>query len=585
MDNQVRNRIDEIKRPSVERPRKYTPKEIDYSEWDKVKPIFSELIDRSLTNKEEVENWLLDMSEVFAVISEESSRRYISMTCATDDQEVENAYLHFIENISPRLKPVGDMLDRKLLDCQYSQDLDTKRYDVLIRSTKNQVELFREENIPLETELNKLSQKYQKTMGAMMVNFHDKEHTMQQMGIYLVQNDRNLRKDAFEKSVERRLEDTEKLEDIFDEMLKLRVKVAKNAGFENYRDYMFRRYDRFDYTPADCFAFHKAVEKHVVPLNRAGTKGRQQALSIDSVRPYDVACDRYGRSPLKPFDNTKKLTQGCQEIFHLVDGDLGLQFQKMIDMGLLDLDSRKGKAPGGYQSSLSEVRLPFIFMNVVGLNRDVTTLLHEGGHAFHQFAVSEEPLISYRHAPMEFSEVASMSMEHLGAPHLGVFYSEQEAARARYDQFDGDISILPWIATVDAFQHWIYENPDHTRDERSNYWLELRQRFGAGIDHSGYEKAQRYRWHTQLHIFEVPFYYIEYGIALLGALQVWRNSLTDLPAAVEAYKSALALGGSKPLPDLFTAADTEFDFSDRIIEPVMQNVAAEVERQSELEKR
>ncbi len=368
-------------------------------------------------------------------------------------------------------------------------------------------------------------------------------------------------------------------------MLKLRVQIAKNAGFDDYRTYQFRRYERFDYGPEECFHFHEAVERHVLPLTKQLTEERCRALNIETVRPWDTGCDRFGREPLKPFEHTDKLANGCREIFGKVNGELGDNFQKMVDLGLLDLASRKGKAPGGYQSSLSEVRLPFIFMNAVGVNRDVMTLLHEGGHAFHQFAAHDEPILAYRHAPMEFCEVASMSMELLGAPHLEIFYSSGDAARARHDLFEGAIGLLPWIAIIDAFQHWIYTHPDHTAKERSDQFTELMKRFGSGIDWSGYDEALRYRWQAQLHIFEYPFYYIEYGIAQLGALQVWRNSRKDLDGAVEAYKSALRLGGSKPLPVLFESAGIRFDFSDEIIKPLIAEVSEEVERQGEMESK
>jgi len=408
---------------------------------------------------------------------------------------------------------------------------------------------------------------------------------MQQMGVFMQDKDRDLRHEAFDVTSKRRLQDAEKLEELFNRMLKLRTQVAKNAGFEDYRAYMFRDMERWDYTPEDCLQFHDAVEKIVVPLNLKALEERRKALEIDTVRPWDMGCDIYGRPPLRPFDNTDKLIFGCREIFDKIDPELGERFQTMIDLGLLDLDSRKGKAPGGYQSTLSEVRLPFIFMNAVGLNRDLFTLLHEGGHSFHSMAARNEPLLGYRHAPMEFCEVASMSIEHLAAPYLGVFYNEGDAARAWRDNLEGDIGLLSWVAIIDSFQHWIYTHPDHSDEERANYWLELSERFGSGIDHTGYEDIHKYRWHAQLHIFEVPFYYIEYGIALLGALQIWRNSLKDQKNAVEAYKKALSFGGVKPLPELFKAANAKFDFSADTIQPLMENVGEEIDRVRGLDKK
>lgn len=583
MSGNVVNRVSELERPSEEFPRNFMPNEINLSEWDQIEPLFRELLDRQLDSVESIEHWLYDRSELCSVIEEEGSRRYIAMTCATNDQETEKAFLQFVEEIEPRTKPFWHEIDKKLVNSAHVDDLDPGRYDILLRSSRNQIELFREENITIETEITKLSQQYQKIMGAMTVNFKGEELTMQQMGKFLEENSRDLRKDAFDAITHRRLQDSEKLEDTFDQMLALRNQIAENAGFEDFRAYKFRRMERFDYTPQDCLNFHDAIEKIVVPLQRQILDDRRKALNIATVRPWDMTCDRYGRTPLKPFEDTDNLVHGCHEIFDRIDPELGTNFQRMIDLGLLDLESRKGKAPGGYQTTLHEMRLPFIFMNAVGLNRDIFTMLHEGGHAFHTFAAREEPIFAYRHAPMEFCEVASMAMEHLGEPYLESFYSPGDAARARRDHLEGAISILPWIAIIDAFQHWIYTHQDHNRNERAACWIDLMERFGAGVDYTGYEDVLRYRWHAQLHIFEVPFYYIEYGIALLGALQVWRNSFDDQAGAVKAYKEALKFGGSRPLPDLFTAADARFDFSAMTIEPLMDKVREEIEKQAKLE--
>ncbi len=583
MSGETVNRVAEIKRPSEEFPRKYVPVNVDLMDWESIEPIYKELLGREIDSIESLEKWIFDRNEFQSALSEEGSRSSIAMTCNTEDKEAEKIYLHLISEIQPKSKPYNFQLQKKLIENPYVSHLDEDRYGLMLRSTRNKVELFREENIELETEIDKLSQKYQKIMGAMTVNFRGEERTMQQMGVFLEETDRELRKEVFELISNRRLEDVEKLEDLFNKMLKLRIQVAGNAGFDNYRDYMFRKYERFDYTPEECEKYHRAVEDNVVPMMKRQRESRKAALGIDTIRTYDMSCDKYGRSPQIPFKNTQELIHGCQKIFNRVDPELGGFFQELIDLGLLDLDSRKGKAPGGYQTSLHEVRHPFIFMNAVGLNRDLFTLLHEGGHSFHSTLARNEPLMSLRHAPMEFCEIASMAMEHMSLPHFDEFYNEADAARAINDHFSGDISLLAWVATVDAFQHWIYTNPDHTDEERAEFWLELDKRFNPGIDHSGYEEVLKYRWHAQLHIFEVPFYYIEYGIALLGALQVWRNSLQNLESAVNAYKEALAFGGTKTLPELFEAANTKFDFSADTIQPLMDAVEAEIERVSKLE--
>ncbi len=584
MNEAIVSQISELKRPSLNYPRRFLPNDLVVNEWSELEPFFIKLTNRQINSKEELEQWLLDISELYAVIYEEGSRRYIGMTCATNDVSAEESYLNFVENIEPQLKSFVNRLDKLLITFPFADQLDQARHGILLRSVKNSIEMFCEQNIPLETELQKLSQQYQKIQGGMMVHFRGEERTIQQMSIFLLDNDRETRRQAWEAITTRRLQDTEATEEIFDKMLELRSQVAKNAGFDDFRAYQFRRYERFDYTPQDCEKFHQAVEAFVVPVNRTSLEERKKALGLDSIKPWDIACDRYGREPLKPFQTDHELAHGTREIFSRIDARLSAKFDLLLQNGLLDLGSRKGKAPGGYQSTLNEIRLPFIFMNAVGLNGDVFTMLHEGGHAFHAIQTAEEPLVQYRGAPMEFAEVASMTMEHLGAPHLEVFYTPVDAARARYEHFEGAIALLAWIATIDAFQHWIYTHPNHTRQERTDYWLQLSKRFGSGVDFEGWEDALKYRWHAQIHIFEYPFYYIEYGIAQLGALQIWQNSRKDVKGAVDAYLAGLKLGASRPLPELFTTAGARFDFSADIIRPLMVDVNKEVELQGRLEK-
>jgi oligoendopeptidase F len=372
------------------------------------------------------------------------------------------------------------------------------------------------------------------------------------------------------------LQEAGKFEGIFEELLLLREQIAKNAGFANYRDYAFRANRRFDYSPEDCLRFHDAIECEVMPvLNELQTERRRQ-MKLDKLRPWDLAVDPLNRPPLRPFAQVGQMISASQKIFDRLDKDLAGGFKTMNDLRLLDLDNRKGKAPGGYQSTLAEARLPFIFMNAVGVQRDVETILHEAGHAFHALAARDEDLFAYRHAPIEFCEVASMSMELLGNEFIESFYSPSEAKRARRDHLEGIVEIFPWIATVDAFQHWIYTHPAHSRAERRAAWLALMDRFGGEVDWSGYETVRASLWHRQLHIFLHPFYYVEYGIAQLGALQVWSNSSRDKARALADYKRSLSLGGSRPLPELFAAAGCRFDFSVKTVKPLVDLVRQEL---------
>jgi oligoendopeptidase F len=560
----------------TEFPRSFLPEELDLGDWDAVQPFVEKLLGREINTSAELEQWLLDSSELQAAISEERSTRYIAMTCDTEDAESEQAYLHMVQTFMPAAKPWFHRLNQFYLGCEARADLDSTRYGVLDRDVAVEMELYREANIELQTEASVLSQKYQKLNGAMTVQFRGEELTMPQLAKHLEVTDRATRQEAWEASGERRLQDREAFDDIFDELSGLRSRMAKVADCADYREYIFKSYRRFDYTPADCEAFHTAVETHVMPLARAQAEQRREALGLDTLRPWDYGVDPLGREPLRPFADADELGEGCRRIFGKLDGELEAQFAGMLAHGDLDLDSRKGKAPGGYQSSLDEQRRPFIFMNAAGLHRDVETLLHEAGHAFHAIASRNDPLVEYRHAPIEFAEVASMTMELFGDDHLDEFYSAADAARAKRKHLEGVIGLLPWIARVDAFQHWIYTHPGHSRDDRTAAWMSLGERFETPTDWSGYEAHREASWQRQLHIFCYPFYYIEYGIAQLGALQIWNTYKQDPVRALANYRGALALGGSKPLPQLFEAAGAKLAFDADTITPLMDRVGEEL---------
>ena len=562
------------------KPRTFVPQNLDLGDWPQIVPLFDQLEARAAqaANAAGLERWLLDWSELCAALDEESSRRNIAMTCHTDNEDAEKAYLHFVENVEPQLKPRQFALEKIYVAHPQRANLPKPRYAVFDRDVANHVGLFRPENVALETEEAKLGQQYQKLIGAQTVNFRGEERTLVQMGRFLEEPDRTLRQETWETVARRRLQDAEKCEEIMDELIKLRHQIAKNAGFNNYLEYVFRQKGRFDYTPADCVKFHDAIESEIMPAVREIQADRQRQLKLEKLRPWDLAVDPQNRPPLKPFAEVGEMVSRTQKIFNHLDAELAGGFQQMQDLKLLDLDNRKGKAPGGYQSTLSEARVPFIFMNAVGVQRDVETILHEAGHAFHAQATRGEDLYPYRGAPIEFCEVASMSMELLGNKFLEEFYATPEANRARKTHLEGIIGFFPWMAVVDAFQHWIYMHPSHSRAERKTAYVQLMDRFGGNVDYSGHEDARACSWHRQLHIFLYPFYYVEYGIAQLGALQVWANSKTDKAKALNEYKAALALGGSRPLPELFAAAGCRFDFSAKTIRPLIELAGTELKQ-------
>ncbi|MSO19343.1 MAG: M3 family oligoendopeptidase [Acidobacteria bacterium] len=562
-------------------PRRFVPQDANLGEWAQVEPLFLALRDRSPQTPVELEQWLADYFELWAAINEEGARRHINMTLQTDDAEREAAFKHFIEEIEPKIKPIDQELEKAYLANPRRLELPRERYALMDRMVENHIKLFREENIPLETQDQLLGAEYQKIVGAMTVEMEGKELTLPQAGKYMDGTDRALRQQAWEKISARYLQDREALDGLYDQMIPLRHRVATNAGFDNYRDYAFEAKQRFDYTPEHCFEFHSGVERAILPLVRRIHEKRRAQMGLgkkgDALRPWDTKVDPQGRAPLRPFADAAHLVSGVADIFTRVDPELSAQFRFMAEDNLLDLESRKGKAPGGYQSTLEERRVPFIFMNAAGRDDDVRTLLHEGGHAFHAIAARDLPVLHYRHAPMEFCEVASMSMELLALPHLDAFYkTPDELQRARTSRLEETVSLLPWIAIIDAFQHWAYTNPTHSRDERREAWIETYDRFSTIVDWGGYAEQRSYRWHQQLHLFEVPFYYIEYGIAQLGALQVWQRSRKDYPDAVRRYRQALSLGGSRRLPELFDAAGIRFRFDYETLAPLADAVAVEL---------
>lgn len=576
MEENSSNDLDFSKIPPYQ-PRRFVPDNVDLSNVEQIVSLYNKLYERDITSTEQLESFLLDRSELDAVLGQHEAALYIRMTCQTDDPARAQAYKKFVETILPAVKPLIDKLNRKYLDARKGFSLNKKRYEVYDRDTKADVELFREENVPLQTQEELLSQEYQTICGAMTVNFQGKECTMAQMRKFLEQTDRSLRESAWRAAARRRLQDLRRLDETFDKMLIVRRQIAENAGFDNYRDYKFRQYHRFDYTPDDCRRFHDAVEKLVVPVMAKIYERRKSQMNLPSLRPWDLNVDPQGREPLKPFEKIDEYKAGAKQIFLRIDPEFGKQFQEMIDLGLLDLASRKGKAPGGYQESLREARKAFIFGNAVGTDSDLGLIFHEGGHAFHSQACARDSLLAYRHAPIEFAEVASMSMELFAKEHLSVFYDEQDAKRSCRTHLEGIILILTWIAAVDAFQFWLYENSNHSPNQRRDAWLRIRARFGSKlIDWSGLQVQHENQWHQQLHIFQIPFYYIEYGIAQLGALGLWLQSKQDTGSALANYRKALALGGSRPLPELFSAAGLKFDFSEKTIAPLIDAVEKEL---------
>jgi oligoendopeptidase F len=530
--------------------------------------------------------WLKDASELEAVISEDICWRQIRMTCDTENKALEESFNYFMMEIQPRIQPYSDKLNRKLIESPFSKELDTKKYFTYLRNVRKNIDLFREENIPLQAELNVMQQQFGVIAGKMTVQVNGQEYTLQQAARFLEDPDRRLREEVYRKINDRRLQDKNEINNLYSTLLKRRDQIALNAGFDNYRDFRFVELGRFDYKKEDCFQFHEAVKLHVMPLVNDIYEAKKKKLGLDKLRPWDIEAEPEGIQPLRPFKTGDELTEKTIKCFNRLLPFFGDCLSKMKAMGHLDLESRKGKAPGGYNCPLAETGAPFIFMNAAGQLDDVTTMVHEGGHAVHSFLSHDLELTGFKEYPTEIAEVASMSMELFTMDHWDVFFEKKdELVRAKEQQLERVITIFPWIATIDKFQHWIYENPVHTDDERLDRWVEILDEFSSPVvDFSGLEEYRRYAWQRQLHLFEVPFYYIEYGIAQLGAIGLWKQYKKDPGIAINNYIMALDLGGTVTLPELFKAAGLQFDFSPAHISELMAFVSKEMEKLAEVEK-
>ena len=559
--------------------RQFLPEDLAITDFGVLTPYFQELLERQITNLAEFDRWLLDRSELDAVLEEDLAWRYIRMSINTADTELRAAYTAFVTQIQPELAPLEDQLNQKLAGLPFLQERNDSAHQIYFRSVRTALDLYREENIAIEAALNEEAQQYGAISAAQTVEHNGETLTMQQAALLLKEQDETLRKNIFDKMAEVRRKDRATLDALYTSLIEKRQQLAANAGFSNYRDYKFVAMGRFDYTKADCFAFHEAIKTHIVPLVKEIQAQRLQKLDKTQFKPWDLDVDPEGKPALKPFKDGSEMLQGTIAMFERIDPYFGDCLRVMDELGHLDLDSKTGKAPGGYNYPLYEIGVPFIFMNAVGTQRDLETMVHEGGHAIHSFLSRDLPLTAFKNLPSEVAELASMSMELLSMPQWSEFYNQTNHVRAMREQIEGTLKVLPWIAQIDAFQHWIYENPTHSLTDRAAHWKQLATDFGTGLtDWTGYEDLVESAWQRQLHLFEVPFYYIEYGIAQLGALGVWKNSLENYPSAIENYKKALALGYTEPMTKIYETAGVPFDFSSERLQTLADFIQNELKK-------
>ena len=562
------------------RPHQFLPANFELTQWESLEPYFKALLDREITNKLTLESWMQDLSELEAFVSEDACWRQIKMTCDTTDKSLEAAFTFFCMEIQPKIQPYADALNKKLIQCPFTNELDEKEYFTYLRSVKKSIELFREENITLQAELSVLQQQYGTIAGRMTITVDDKEYTLQQAAQFLESEDRAKREEVYLKIQERRLQDQQEMHNLFTSLIQKRHQVALNAGFENYRDYKFAELGRFDYTKEDCFKFHEAIKTHVLPIIDKIYERKKNKLGLATLKPWDTEAEPIGTKPLRPFTDGQDLYNKSVSCFEQINPFFADCLKKMDSLKHFDLESRQGKAPGGYNCPLAESGAPFIFMNAAGQMSDVTTMVHEVGHAIHSFLAHPLSLSAFKEYPMEIAEVASMSMELFTMNHWQAFFDNvHDLNRAQEHQLERTITIFPWIAIIDKFQHWVYENPNHSIEERTQAWTTIAKEFSTNsIDYSGLDQYRAIGWQRQLHLFEVPFYYIEYGIAQLGAIGMWMQYQKNPTLALENYMNALSLGGTKTLPELYQTAGISFDFSSSYVKTLMDFTRDELEK-------
>ncbi len=555
--------IPEISPVAAFKKRSFLPSDLNVKSWESISGYYNDLRGRVINDAADLQTWLADRSELESMIQEDLAWRYIRMSCDTANKEFSEAFNFFVSEIEPQIAPYTNALNQKLLECPSLVNLNDPRMEIMVRNIRKQVEIFREENIQLFAELQQKEQNFATIAGAMTIDVDGNEITLQQASNYLKNNDRQIREDVYKKIVTRRLADHEALDQLFDELLELRHQIALNAGFDNFRDYMFAALGRFDYTPEDCFDFHKSIAEEIVPLTNHILEQRKNILGNYHLKPWDTEVDLSGSPALLPFTGSDEMIAKTISCFSDIHPFLGDCIKTLRDLKHIDLESRKGKAPGGFNYPLYESGVPFIFMNSTNSLRDLVTIVHEGGHAVHSILTKDLDYVEFRSTPSEVAELASMSMELISMEHWDFFFkNKEELHRARTQHIEKMIESIPWIAAIDKFQHWIYTNPKHTATDRKKAWHEINVEFsGNVINWDGQEDAFDYSWQKQLHLYQVPFYYIEYGMAQLGAIAIWRNYQKDRKSTLEAYFNALKLGYTAPIGAIYKAAGIRFDFS------------------------
>lgn len=560
-------------------PRVFLPEDFVFSTWKTIAPYFDILLEADLKTKDDMVQWIVRRGEVEACFIEAYAWAQVESSCDTQSKEAKEKLRYMDAEAMPQFSVMSDKLNGKFIDCGLADTLDPEMYAEYTRCIRNQKELFRAENVPLAAQDAELEVEYSEVVSGIMMEYKGGQYTPQQMAVFLEHKDEAVRKEAYDIVKKARKAKSEIIHDIYDRMIAVRHQIAQNAGFENYRDYVFRAKNRFDYTPQDCFDFHTGIQNHMVPLYENILEEKRIQLKKEKLDVWDLAVDLDGDKPLKPFEpKQKEVLRVTKDILGSLRPKYGEYIEHMDTLGNFDVESRKGKRPGGFMSPMYETRVPFIFANCVGMQQDLNTMIHEGGHALHEMCMADQNVPSILLCEKyEMCEVASMAQELLTMEMWDIAYpNADDCLRAKRKSMVDLFHSFYWIATIDAFQHWIYENPTHSHQEREDTWKDIFVRFHPkNVAWTDYELSLL--WQRQLHLFVYPFYYIEYAIAQLGALGVWRNYQQNPEKALDDYEYGLGLGGTKALPELFEATGIPFDFSERYIKEMSDFVSKQIE--------
>ena len=555
-------------------------KKLENCDWPSLSVYFDELVKRELGSLSALKIWLKDKSEIESYLEENFAWRYIRMSTNTESAIYRDDFHYFATEIEPKLAPFSDLLNKKLISSPFCIQLDKRPYAIFLKRTRQEIELYREQNIPIHTQLQLEQQQFAVITGSMSIELNGQEYTLEQASNFLKNTDRSKRESAFTKIADRRLKDKDALDTLFSGLVSLRTEVAVNTGFENFRDFSFSALGRFDYTVDDIIRFHYAIEKEIVPILKRLADYRKIKMGLEVLKPWDTEVDPAGLEALSPFSGGKDLIEKSITVFDKLDPWFGECLRTMKEGNLFDVESRMGKAPGGYNYPLAETGAPFIFMNAADSFRDVTTMVHEGGHAVQTFLDRDLELNDFKQLPSEVAELASMSMELISMKYWDIFFADpDDLRRAKKEQLIDSLKTLPWVATIDCFQNWIYTHKNHTAEERCQAWVEIYDRFGGGfVDFTGFEIYKANLWQKQLHLFEVPFYYIEYAISGLGAIAVWKNFMENPEKTLGQYKAGLSLGYTCSIKDVYETAGIKFDFSQEYIKELASFVQFELDK-------